>query len=148
MKTQLSCLWNRVLAADGAAEAVGLGAGLEDVRLVRDTIEQRLAQPGVREHLSPFGEREIRRDHERDGLASLRDHLEQQLGTDVGERDVTKLVDAQQLEAGIASDDAGQLVLLSRVAEEDDRLRLVDVVTLRELCLLFNSSAGHRCFRH
>ena len=105
MKTQLSCLWNRVLAADGAAEAVGLGAGLEDVRLVRDTIEQRLAQPGVGEHLGPFGEREIRRDHERGGLASLRDQLEQQLGTDVGERDVTKLVDAQQLEAGIASDD-------------------------------------------
>ena len=40
----------------GTAEAVGLGAGFDDVGAVGDTVDQRLAQPGVGNHRGPFRE--------------------------------------------------------------------------------------------
>ncbi len=43
----------------GPAETVGLGAGLDDVGTVSDAVDQRLAQPGIGNHLGPFRERQV-----------------------------------------------------------------------------------------
>ena len=50
---------------------------------------------GVRQprFLGPLRERQVGRDHERCPFTSLRDHLEQKLGADIGERHVSELVD-------------------------------------------------------
>ena len=45
-----------------ATEAVGLGAGLDDVRAVGDTVDGRVAQPGVGHHLGPLREWQVGRD--------------------------------------------------------------------------------------
>ena len=36
-----------------SAETIGFGAGFDDMRAIGDAIDQRLAQPGVRDHLGP-----------------------------------------------------------------------------------------------
>jgi hypothetical protein len=41
----------------GAPEAVGLGSRLNDGGAVSNTVDQRLAQPGVGNHRGPFRER-------------------------------------------------------------------------------------------
>ena len=43
-----------------SAEAVGLGAGLNDVRAVGNPVDQGLAQAGVGNHLGPLRERQGR----------------------------------------------------------------------------------------
>jgi hypothetical protein len=40
----------------GTAEAIALGAGLDDMDAISNTVDQRLAQPGIGNHLSPFRE--------------------------------------------------------------------------------------------
>jgi hypothetical protein len=54
---QIGCLllWVAGFAfLERAAEAVGLGAGLDEMRAVGDTVDKRLAQPGVGNNLRPL----------------------------------------------------------------------------------------------
>ena len=71
--TMLAPLLERVIAhtelrlpARVRRKRYDLGAGLEDVRPVGQTVDQRLAEPGVGEDLSPLGERQVAgHDHRR-----------------------------------------------------------------------------------
>src|SRR2546422_5431826 len=69
----------------GAPEAEGLGAGLDDVGAVGDAVEQCLAEPGVGDDLGPLRERQVGRQDDRGPLGPLGDDLEQELGADLGD---------------------------------------------------------------
>src|SRR5581483_6369492 len=56
-----------------AAEAVGLGAGLDDVGAVGQPVQQRLAQPGVGNDLGPFRKRQVGGQQHRTLLGPLGD---------------------------------------------------------------------------
>jgi hypothetical protein len=44
---------------EAVAEAPGLGAGIDDVRAVGETVNDGLREPGVGEDLGPLAEREV-----------------------------------------------------------------------------------------
>ena len=97
---------------EGPTEAIGVGARFEDVGTVGDAVEQRFAEAGVGDDLGPLGERQIGgQDHGR-LLGPFGDHLEQELGADLGERDVADLVDGDQVVARPAGQDPAELELL------------------------------------
>lgn len=48
-----------LLSFHGAAEAVGLASGLEDVGAIGDAVEQRFAEAGVGEDRGPLGEEQV-----------------------------------------------------------------------------------------
>ena len=78
------------------------------MRPVGQPVDQRLTQPRVGEDLPPLGERQVGGDDDRGPLGAIGDHLEQQLGADLGERHVAELVDADQLDALPASERPAQ----------------------------------------
>jgi hypothetical protein len=82
------------------------------VGAVGDPVEQRLAEAGVRDDLGPLGEREVGGQDHGGFLSALGDHLEQELGADLGERDVADLVDGDQVVARPAGQDPTELELL------------------------------------
>src|SRR3954451_7867540 len=91
-------------AGEGPSEAERLGAGLDDVRPVGEPVDQRLTETWVRKDLPPFGERQVGGDDDRGPLRAIGDHLEQELGTKLGERHIAEFVDADQLDALPASE--------------------------------------------
>ena len=88
--------------ADGlaGAEPVGLGAGLEDVGVEGEPVDDRGGEAGVGEHGSPFAERQVGRDRDRGSFLPLGDDLEQQLGAAGIELDVAELVETAAGPAG------------------------------------------------
>ena len=78
---------------EAVAEAPGLVAGVDDVRAVGEAVDDGLGEPRVGEDLGPFSEREVRRDDQRPALVALGEHLEDELGGAVGQREVPELVD-------------------------------------------------------
>ncbi len=62
-------------------EPVGLGAGLEDVGVVGDAVDDRGDKPGVGEYGSPLAERQVGRQANGGFLLPFGDDLEQQFGS-------------------------------------------------------------------
>ena len=60
-----------------APESERLRSGFDDVRAIRDAVQQRFAQPRIGKHTRPFREWKIGCDDDRRSLGSLRDHLKQ-----------------------------------------------------------------------
>jgi hypothetical protein len=48
------CFSSFLLSCESPPEAIGFGSGLEDVRSVGDSVQQRLAETRVWNHLGPF----------------------------------------------------------------------------------------------
>jgi hypothetical protein len=71
-------------------------AGLDDVAVVSQTVEQRRRHFGVAEHAWPFTEREIGCDDDRRALVEPADEVEQELAAGLSERQVTELVEEAQ----------------------------------------------------
>jgi hypothetical protein len=82
-------------AAAGLAggESVGLGAGLEDVGVEGDAVDDFGDEAGVGEHGCPFDERQICPDDDGGLFLAFGDDPEQQLGAAGVELDVTELVE-------------------------------------------------------
>ena len=59
-------------------EPVGVVAGLDDVAVVRQPIQQRRGHLGVDEDVGPLGEHQVGRDHHAGVLVQLRQQVEQQ----------------------------------------------------------------------
>ena len=97
---------------DGSAETVGLGAGFQDVRSICDSIQQRFAQPCIRDNLRPFGKRQIRGHDDGCSFGSFGDHLKEKLRADLGQRHISNLVNRDQVVATPASHHAPQLQLV------------------------------------
>src|SRR5262249_49673559 len=74
------------------AEPVGLGAGLEDVGVEGDPVDDGGNEPGVGEDGSPFAERQVRADRDRGFLVPFGDDLEQQFGAAGVDLDVAQLI--------------------------------------------------------
>src|SRR5689334_16458746 len=83
---------------DGAAEAVGLAPGLDDVRLIGEPVDKCFAEPRVWDHRRPFRERQVGGHDHRRFLRPVGNDLEDQLAGDFGERHVAEFVDADQVE--------------------------------------------------
>jgi hypothetical protein len=67
------------------AESPGLFAGVDDVRLVCDAVNDGLGKARVGEHLGPLAERQVRREDQGSALVALADDLEDQLGGAFGQ---------------------------------------------------------------
>ena len=85
------------------AEAPGLGAGVDDVRTVREPVDDAFREPRVGEHLGPFAERQVGGDDQAGAFVSVGEDLEDELGAAVGQREVAELVDASVSDAGQAA---------------------------------------------
>jgi len=74
------------------AEPVGLGAGLEDVGVESDPVDDRGDQAGVGEDGAPFAEWQVGPDRDGGSFLPFGDDLEEQLGAAVVDLDVAELV--------------------------------------------------------
>ena len=81
-----------------AFKAPALVAGLDDVAMVSEPVEQRCRHLGVTEHRWPFAEREVGSDDDRGLLVKSADQVEQQLATRQRERQITELVQDHEIE--------------------------------------------------
>ena len=111
----------RLALCGRAAEPVGVCAGGDDVRTVRQPVDQRLAQPRVRDHLRPFGEWQVGGDDHRRLLGPVGDHLEHQLARRLGQRHVAQLVDADQVEPFPSAQRSAELVRMRRLGQLVDQ---------------------------
>jgi hypothetical protein len=75
------------------AEAPALGAGVDDVCLVGDPVNDGLREPRVGEHLGPLAERQVRRDNQAAAFVAFADDLEDELGGTLGQVQISQFVD-------------------------------------------------------
>src|SRR5258707_6465118 len=97
-----------LVAGPGGAQPVGVGAGLDDVRVEGEPVDDRGAQPGSGEGGGPFAEGGVGGDRDGGAFLPLGEYLEQQLGAAPVELEVAQLVQAQQVDPAVAGDGAGQ----------------------------------------
>ena len=76
-------------------EAPAVVAGLDDVAVVSETIEQRSGHFGIAEDARPFAEGEICRDDDRRTLVEAADGVEQQLSAELGEGQIKFVEDGR-----------------------------------------------------
>ena len=106
------CFSSLLLSFESPPEAVGLSSGLEDVRSIRDSVQQRLAEARVRNYLRPLGERQVRCEDDGGSLCAFSNHLEEKLGTHFGEWNIANLVDCDQIVPAPPGHHAPQLKLV------------------------------------
>ena len=80
-------------------EAPALVAGLDDVAVVGEAVEERGRHLGVAEDGGPFAEVEVRRDDDRGALVEAADQVEEQLAAGLREGEIAELIQDQEVEA-------------------------------------------------
>src|SRR4051794_6597333 len=78
---------------EAMAEAPALGAGVDDVGLVGDAVDDGLGETGVGEDLGPFAEGQVGGDDQAAAFVAFGDDLEDELGSALGQGQVAQLVD-------------------------------------------------------
>ena len=81
-------------------EAPALVAGLDDVAVVGEAIEQRRGHLGVAEDGRPFAEGEVGGDDDRGLLVEPADQVEQELAAGLGEGQIAEFVEDDEVHAG------------------------------------------------
>lgn len=112
----------------GLGEPVGLGTGLDDVRVEGDPVDDRRAEAGINEGLLPLRERSVRGDRDGPPFLSLGEDLEQQFGPGFIQVEVAELVQAEKVDAAVSGDGAGQFLFFSSAASASSLTRLTVVV--------------------
>src|SRR3546814_2591097 len=79
-------------------EPPALVAGLDDVAVMGEPIEQRGGHFGIAEHGRPFAERQVGGDDDRGVFVKSADEMEQQLPASAGERQIAQFVEDQEVE--------------------------------------------------
>ena len=74
-------------------------AGLDDVAVVGQAVEHGGGHLGVAEHLGPIGEGQVGGNEHRRVLVEFADQVEQQLAAGLAERQITQLVDDDEIVA-------------------------------------------------
>jgi hypothetical protein len=92
------------------------------VGVARDAVDDGGDEPLVLEDGSSFAERQVGRQPDGGFLIAFGDDLEQQLGATGVELDLAELVEQEQVEAAVASHDAGQLPVVGSFGELVDQL--------------------------
>src|SRR5216683_7782816 len=99
-------------AGPGGSQPVGVGAGLDDVRVEGEPVDDRGAQPGIGEGGGPFAEGGVGGDRDGGAFLPLGEDLEQQLGAAAVELEVAQLVQAQQVDPAVAGDGPRQQLVV------------------------------------
>ena len=81
-------------------EAPAFVAGFDDVAAVSEPVEQGGGHLGIAEHRRPFAEGQIGRDDDRGAFVEPADEMEEQLTAGLGEWQVAKLVEDDEVEPG------------------------------------------------
>jgi transposase len=111
----------------GAGEAVGVGAGLDDVAAEGQPVDDGGAEPGIGEGLGPAGKRVVGRDRDGGFLLAVGEHLEQQFRAALIELHIAQFIDAKQIDAAVAGDGLGELLVIGGLDELVDELRGHDI---------------------
>ena len=80
-------------------EAPALVAGLDDVAVMGEAVEQRGGHLGVAEDARPFAEGEVGGDDDRGLLVEPADQVEQQLAAGLGEGQIAEFVEDDEVHA-------------------------------------------------
>ena len=83
-----------------ALEAPAVVAGLDDVAVVGQSIEQRGRHLGIAEHTRPFTEGEIGGDDDGSALVEPADQVEQQLSAGLREGQIAEFIENDEVDAG------------------------------------------------
>ena len=93
--------WGRVRGGSGAVlEAPAVVAGLDDVAMVRQPVEQGRGHLRIAEHAGPFAEGEIGGDDDRRALIEAADQVKQQLAARLREGQVAQLIENDEVQTG------------------------------------------------
>ena len=87
--------WSALVVA--ALEAPAVVAGLDDVAVMGETIEQRGGHLGVPEHAGPFAEGQVCGDDDRGVLVEPADEMEQELAAGLGEGQIAEFVEDDEV---------------------------------------------------
>lgn len=90
-------------------KAVAVAAGLDDVGVVGDSVNDGCGEAWVGDDLAPFAEWQVRCDRDGRFLFSFGDDLEDEFSALGVELDVAELVEAEQVIASVAGDESGEL---------------------------------------
>jgi hypothetical protein len=93
----------------GGLEAVGVGAGLDDVGVEGEPVDDGGAEARVGEGAGPFGECGVGSDGDGCFLFPLGEDLEEQFGAAAVQFEVAQLIQAEQVDAAVAGDGLGQV---------------------------------------
>src|SRR5258705_2516480 len=116
-----------LVAGLGGAQPVGVGAGGDDVGVEGEPVDDGGAEPGVGEGAGPFGEGRVGRDRDGGAFLAFGEDLEQQLGTAPVQFEVAQFVQAEQVDAAVAGDGAGQGLVIGGLDELVDQRGRGDV---------------------
>ena len=83
-----------------AFEALGVVAGLDDVAVMCEAVEQGCRHFGVPEHAGPFTEGEVRGDDDGGAFVEPADEVEQELSAGLGEGQIAKFIEDDEVHAG------------------------------------------------
>src|SRR6202789_4021439 len=103
-------------------EAEAVVSGFEDVAAVGETVEQRRRHFRVAEHGGPFAEAQVRRDDDAGSLVELAQEMEEQGSAGGAERQVTELIQDDEVGIGEPSCDLPGLSLKLFLFEGVDEL--------------------------
>jgi hypothetical protein len=82
-----------------AFEAPTVVAGLDDIAMVGQAVEQRGGHLGIAEHAGPFAESEVGGDNDRGAFVEPTNKVEQELATRLGEREIAEFVEDNEVHA-------------------------------------------------
>src|SRR5208283_4076875 len=88
------------LSSGAVLEAPAFVAGLDDVAVMGEAVEQRGGHFRIAEDARPFSECEIGRDDDRGALVEATDQVEQQLAAGLGEWEIAQFVEDDEVESG------------------------------------------------
>lgn len=102
-------------------EPPAIVASLDDLAVMRHTVQERRGHLGVSEDLRPFAERQVCRHQHRGPLVELGEQMEQELGAVAGERQVAKLIEHDDIRPGQSAGQAapfpGELFLFQEIGQ-------------------------------
>jgi hypothetical protein len=132
---------------DSASEAIGVGAGLDDMGAIGDTIKKCFAQSRIGKHGRPFRKRKVGGDENRGLLCSLGNHLKQKFSTGFFERNIAHLVNGEKLPFLPAIQGATELSVALRFYEFVDQAGGRDKTGSPSLPAGLNTKGSHQmCF--
>ena len=91
-------VWGKGLSGFAVFEPPAFVAGLDDVAMVGQPVEERGGHLGIAEHLWPFAERQVGGDDNRGLFVEAADEMEQQLPARQRERQIAELIEDDEID--------------------------------------------------